>query len=203
MISILVARGCLAQTCRYSYLLRPVCTYKYPDKSPTTQHGGFHHTPSLLSSSTRYLTYSYTALDAMDQMKKAFKGLFKSKKSKKAEPKPTASSETAAPAKPTESQTAPAAPAPAPAPEPVQAEVTPAMASVAPAQPASGSAPAPPQDKANKDEAAALAEVKRATQGRLTSRSHSHPQQYREGEAWNGARHRQKVARDNEWGGPI
>jgi hypothetical protein len=131
-------------------------------------------------------------------MKKAFKGLFKGKKSKE-EPKPTASSETATPthAKPTES--APAAPAPATLPDPVKTETTPATTNTAPAEPAA----APVQGEANKDEAAALSEVRKATQSRSTSRSNSNPQQYREGEAWNGARRRQKVALDNEWSDPI
>jgi hypothetical protein len=135
----------------------------------------------------------------MDQMKRAFKGLFKGKKSKKEEPQPAASAETATPthAKPTEST--PAAPTPATLPEPVKTETTPATANTASAEPVA----APVQGEASKDEAAALSEVRKATQSRSTSRSNSSPQQYRESEAWNGARRRQKVALDNEWSDPI
>jgi hypothetical protein len=99
----------------------------------------------------------------MDQMKKAFKSLFK-KKTKKEEPTLTATSDTPAVAQSKPSETSPAAPAPAMAPEP-KTDILPAT-----------HAPAPAQGEANKDEIAALAEVKQATQSRSTSCSTSHLQ---------------------------
>jgi hypothetical protein len=126
-------------------------------------------------------------LDAMDTMKKAFKGLFKSKKPKKEESTPTATTSdaaTPATAKPTE--TTPAAPAPATAPEAAKTETTPATTGSVPAAPSAAAAPAqvPVQGEAKQHEAAALTEVRKATQSRSTSSSNSNSQQYREGEAW-------------------
>lgn len=121
---------------------------------------------------------SPTAPDAVDQLKKAFKGLFGKKNAKKDEPVPTATVEqpSASTTKPTE--TTPAAPAPATAPEPVTSETAPASTGTAPAAapaPAPVAAPvaepaaAPAESEPTKDEAAALAEVKPATQSRSTS----------------------------------
>jgi hypothetical protein len=111
----------------------------------------------------------------MEQMKKAFKGLFNKKK--KEQPQPTATTETPSSAHPKPSETTPAAPVPASGPEPVKTEITPAASSSAHAQPESVPAPAPasvpPQGGANKDEVAALAEVKKATQSKPTSLSDS------------------------------
>lgn len=116
---------------------------------------------------------SITAPDAMDQLKKAFKGLFGKKKAKKEGAAPTATTEqpSASTTKPTE--TTPAAPAPATAPEPVKSEQTPASTGTAPAPaPAPAAAPvaapaaAPAKEEAKKDEV--LAEVKPATQSKST-----------------------------------
>jgi len=122
----------------------------------------------------------------MDQVKKAFKGLFKSKKNNKTEAKPTpvAAAEPSA-AQATPSQTTPAAPVPATAPVP-----TPAKTETLPA------APAHVQDEPKKDEAAALVVVKEATQSRSTHRStsvlsHSSPDD--EG----GGRWRHRVTRED------
>jgi hypothetical protein len=115
----------------------------------------------------------------MDQMKKAFKGLFSKKKAKKEEhPEPTPTMDkpsSAAPVtEPATTETAPA-PAPATAPEPVKPDVTPASSAPEPAAPqpvpasAPAPAPAPAHDGANKDEVAALAEVKEATQSKSTT----------------------------------
>jgi len=148
----------------------------------------------------------------MDQMKKAFKGLFRGKKSKKEEPKPTATGEAAAatPAQTKPTETTPAAPAPATAPEPAKTETTPAATSAepaapvpAPAEPAAAPASDPAQSEVKKDEAAALTEVKKATSSRFTSRSHSSPLPYRGNEACDGSRRRQKVDLDYQWNGPI
>lgn len=130
----------------------------------------------------------------MAQLKKGFKSLF-SKKPKKEEPTPTASSEVSSPAATKPSETTPAAPAPATAPEPATTSSEPAQ----PAQPAAVQSPGEPK----KDEAAALTEVKKATQSRSTSRSTSNVQLPQEDDYWNGARRRQKIAMDDDWGGPI
>jgi hypothetical protein len=148
----------------------------------------------------------------MDQMKKAFKGLFRGKKSKKEEPKPTATSEApaATPAQTKPTETTPAAPAPATAPEPAKTETTPAATSEAPAapvpapaEPAAVPASDPAQSKVTKDEAAALTEVKKATSSRLSSPSHSRPSPYSGDDACDGSRRRQKVDLDNQWNGPV
>jgi hypothetical protein len=145
----------------------------------------------------------------MDQMKKAFKGLFRGKKSKKEEPKPTATSEASTtPAQTKPSETTPAAPAPATAPEPAKTETAPAATSgasaPAPAEPAAVPASDPAQGEAKKDEAAALTEVKKATSSRLSSRSHSSPLPYHGDNAWHGSRRRQKVGLDNsQWNDAI
>lgn len=147
----------------------------------------------------------------MDQMKKAFKGLFKGKKSKKEEPKPTATSEASTtPAQTKPSETTPAAPAPVPVLEPAKTETTPAAPASAsapvpaPAEPAAVPASDPAQGEAKKDEAAALAEVKQATSSRLSSPSHSSPLPYRGDDAWHGSRRRQKVGLDrSQWNDPI
>jgi hypothetical protein len=105
----------------------------------------------------------FAAPDAMDQMKKAFKGLFKKKSKKEEQPNAT----------PTADKPSSPAPAPATAPEPVKPSVAPASSAPEPAAPAPASepasAPAPAHDGANKDEVAALAEVKKATQSKSTS----------------------------------
>ena len=118
----------------------------------------------------------------MDQMKKALKGIFRGKKSKKEEPQPTATPEASTtPAQTKPSETTPAAPAPATAPEAAKLETTPAAPSLtsAPApvsaEPAAVSASDPAQGEAKRDEAAALAEVKQATSSRLSSRLNSSP----------------------------
>ena len=139
----------------------------------------------------------------MDQMKKAFKGLFSKKKAKKEEPAPTATTEqpSASTTKPTE--TTPAAPAPATAPEPVQSENAPASTGTAPAAaPAAEPAAAPAQGEPKKDEAAALAEVKQATQSRSTSLFPSETHEHGD-DCWDGSRRRQKIALDSDWDGPI
>lgn len=140
-----------------------------------------------------------TAPDAMDQVKKAFKGLFSKKKAKKEEPAPTATTEqpSASHAKPTE--TTPAAPAPATAPEPASSESAPASTGTAPpAQPAA----VPAQGENNKDEAAALAEVKQATQSRSTPLLPSDARAHGDDDCWDGSRRRQKVAIDSGRDGP-
>jgi hypothetical protein len=142
----------------------------------------------------------------MDQVKKVFKGLFKGgKKSKKEEPKPTVTSEAATPAHANPTETAPAAPVPATAPEAAKTETTSATTGSVPAEPVAAAAPAQAavQAEAKHDEAAALTEVRKATQSRSTSSSNPSPQQYREGNAWNGARRRLKVALDNECNGSV
>jgi hypothetical protein len=105
----------------------------------------------------------------MDQLKKAFKGMFGKKKAKKDEATPTATTEqpSSSTTKPTE--TTPAAPAPATAPEPAKSETAPASTGTAPA-PAPAAAPvpapvaaAPAQEEPKKDEAAPVAEVREAT----------------------------------------
>lgn len=112
-----------------------------------------------------------TAPDAMDQLKKAFKGLFGKKKAKKEGAAPTATTEqpSASTTKPTE--TTPAAPAPATAPEPVKSEQTPASTGTAlspapAAAPVAAPAAAPAKEEAKKDEV--LAELKPATQSKST-----------------------------------
>jgi hypothetical protein len=113
-------------------------------------------------------------------MKKAFKGLFSKKKAKKEEQHdatPTADKpSSAAPVtEPATTETAPA-PAPATAPEPVKPDVAPTSSAPEAAAPqpvpAPAPAPAPAHDGANKDEVAALAEVKRATQSKSTTPPH-------------------------------
>ena len=136
----------------------------------------------------------------MDQMKKAFKGLFR-KKPKKEEPKPTTTTEPASPAQTNPTETTPAAPAPATAPAPVKTETTPVATGSAPVEPAQPAA-VPAQGETNKDEVAALAEIKKATQSRLTSHT-SKSQQYDTTECWSGSRRRQKVAMDNERDSPL
>lgn len=141
-----------------------------------------------------------TAPDAMDQVKKAFKSLFNKKKAKKEESAPTATTEqpTASTTKPTE--TTPAAPAPATAPEPVKSEATPATSGTAPAaQPAA----APAQEEPRNDEAAALAEVKQATQSRSTSLFLSETREHGDDDCWDGSRRRQKVALDSDRDGSL
>lgn len=149
-----------------------------------------------------------TAPDALDQMKKAFKGLFGKKKAKKEEsPSATATEQpSTSNAKPTE--TTPAAPVPAAAPEPAKSEGTTAPAGSAPAaQP--DSAPvavpsvAPAQDESKKDEAAALAEVKQATQSRSTSLLPLETREHGDDGCWDGSRRRQKVALDSDWNSPL
>lgn len=152
---------------------------------------------------------SQTAPDAVDQLKKAFKGLFGKKKAKKEETAPTATTEqpTASTSKPTE--TTPAAPAPATAPEPAKSEPAPASTGTAPAaapaaQPDAAPAAAPVDSEPKKDEAAALAEVKQTTQSRSTSLHPSEAREYGDDDYRDGSRRRQKVALDNDWGdGPI
>jgi hypothetical protein len=130
----------------------------------------------------------------MDQMKKAFKGLFK-KKSKKEESKPTATTDTPASAahgpEATKTETAPA-------PEPAKTEPTPAKTATAtestPAQPAPASAPG--QGEANKDEVAALAEIKKATQSR-SSFSPTPQGYFRNPSASDGSRWRHRAAADD------
>jgi hypothetical protein len=140
------------------------------------------------------------APDAVDQLKKAFKGLFGKKKAKKEETAPTATTEqpTASTSKPTE--TTPAAPAPATAPEPAKSEAVPASTGTTPvAQPAA----APVDSEPKKDETAVLAEVKQATQSRLTSLYPTHTGEY-DDYLGDGSRRRQKVALDNDWrDGPL
>lgn len=135
------------------------------------------------------------APDAMDQMKKAFKGLFSKKKAKKEEPKPTAATETPSNATPaSEPAKTETAPAPAPATAPAPAEPVPAAA--------------PAQGEANKDEVAALAEVKRATQSRSTSH-YSSTLQVLPDHGFDGSRWRHRVVSgedwetSNDWGGPL
>ncbi|KAJ4371897.1 hypothetical protein N0V86_008451 [Didymella sp. IMI 355093] len=149
--------------------------------------------------------------DAVDQLKKAFKGLFGKKKTKKEETAPTATTEqpTASTSKPTE--TTPAAPAPATVPEPAKSEPAPASTGTAPAaapaaQPAAAPAvaPAPVDSEPNKDEAAALAEVKQATQSRSTSLYPNEAREYDDDDLGDGSRRRQKVSLDNDCGdGPL
>ena len=145
----------------------------------------------------------------MDQMKKALRGIFRGKKSKREEPKPTATSEASTtPAQTKPNETTPAAPAPATAPEPVKTETTPAATSrasaPAPAEPAAVPASDPAQSETKKDEVATLAEVKQATSSRLSSRSYSSPLPYREDDAWHGSRRRQKVGLDDsQWNDPV
>jgi hypothetical protein len=95
----------------------------------------------------------------MDQMKKAFKGLFSKKKAKKEEhPDATPTADKPSSAAPvTEPDVAPTSSAPeSAAPQPAPAS-------------APASAPAPAHDGANKDEVAAHAEVKKATQSKSTT----------------------------------
>lgn len=161
-----------------------------------------------------------TAPDAVDQLKKAFKGLFGKKKAKKEETAPTATAEqpTASTSKPTE--TTPAAPAPATAPEPSKSETGPASTGAVPAdqpaaQPADAPAAAPAaadvdsepkkdvDSEPKKDEAAALAEVKQATQSRSISLYPTQTGEYDDEDLGDGSRRRQKVALD-DWGdGPL
>ena len=130
----------------------------------------------------------------MDQVKKAFKGLFNKKK-----PTPTAATEepTASHAQPTE--TTPAAPAPATAPELVQSEGAPSTGTA----PAAAPAAAPAQGESNQGEAAALAEVKQATQSRSTSLLPSETREHGDEDCYDGSRRRQKVALDSDWHGPL
>jgi len=140
----------------------------------------------------------------MDQVKKAFRGLFK-KKPKKTEAAPTATSEVASPAQAAPSTTTPAAPAPATVPEPDKVESTQAKADAAPVPAAEPPKPAvlPVAGEPKKDEAAALTEVRKATESRSTSHSTHHSQQHKDSECWDGSRRRLKVAMDNQWDGPV
>jgi len=140
-------------------------------------------------------------------MKKAFKGLFKGKKSKKDE-SPSTATETAGPADAKPTETTPAAPAPATAPEHAETESTPATAPVAGDAPVEAPAPAAPaaapaHDEAKKDQVAALTEVRKATASRSLSHSNPISQEYEEEDAWEGSRRRMKVALDNQWTGPA
>jgi hypothetical protein len=116
----------------------------------------------------------------MDQVKKAFKGLFKKKSKKEEHPNPTATtdtpSSTAPVSEPAKTETAPA-PVPATAPEPAKTDVAPASSAPEPAQPAPAATPA--HGEVNKDEVAALAEVKEATHSKSTSLSILHISQVR------------------------
>jgi hypothetical protein len=138
----------------------------------------------------------FKALDAMDQVKKAFKGLFKSKKNKKTEATatPVTAAEPSA-AHATPSQTTPAAPVPAtaPAPTPAEKETLPVAPSNAPAEPA---ALAHVQDESKRDEAAALTVVKEATQSRSTHRPTSDLSRSRPGDE-GGGRWRHRVTRED------
>lgn len=144
----------------------------------------------------------------MDQMKKAFKGLFSKKKAKKEEPAPTATAAEPTPshAKPTE--TTPAAPAPATAPEPAKSEAAPLSTGTAPAAepaaaPAAAPVAAPAPVESNKDEVAALAEVKQATQSRSTFLHPCETREHGDDDCWDGSRRRQKVALDSDCNGPL
>jgi hypothetical protein len=124
--------------------------------------------------------------DALEQVKKGLKRLFK-KKEKKDTAKPTATTEAAAgpaDAKPTE--TTPAAPAPADAPK---TEAAPA----APAAPAA--APVPAEGEAKKEEAPTT-EVKEPTASRFSSASTIHSSATPAPDGFDGSRWRQKVAVD-------
>ena len=124
-------------------------------------------------------------------MKKAFKGLFRSKKPKKEEPTPTTSSGATSQAHVEPTETTPAAPAPATTPwahEPAKTELMPARTSSVAPQPAA----VPAQDEPNTGEAPALNDVKKASQ----SRSIFHvpdPQQYRDANYWSGSK------RSSQW----
>jgi hypothetical protein len=153
------------------------------------------------------------APDAMEQVKKAFKGMFRSK-SKKATPTPTATGETPAAPHAKPSETNPAAPAPATAPEPATAP-TPVTASSAPPQPAPVSA----QNESTKDETAALSEVSKPSQSRFPSRTTPFPQSHTASgdDDGNGSRWRLRATHDERsrdpndkwvppdamWEGPI
>lgn len=152
---------------------------------------------------------SPTAPDAVDQLKKAFKGLFGKKKAKKEDTAPTTTTEqpTASTSKPTE--TTPAAPAPATAPEPAKSSsgspLTGTEPAAAPAAqsavvPAAAPAAAPVDSEPEKVEAAALAEVKQATQSRSTSLHPFETREYGDGDCGDGSRRRQKVVLDSGWG---
>lgn len=145
------------------------------------------------------------APDAVDQLKKAFKGLFGKKKAKKEETAPTATTEqpTASTSKPTE--TTPAAPAPATAPEPAKNEPAPASTGTAPAAvpaaqpaaaPSAAPAAAPLDTEPKKDQAAALAEVKQATQSRSTSLFPAQTREY--DDLGDNSKRRPEVALDSD-----
>ncbi|KAJ4377946.1 hypothetical protein N0V83_000776 [Neocucurbitaria cava] len=142
-------------------------------------------------------------LDALDQLKKGIKGIFSKKKPKKEEtPTTTSEPSSSATTKPSETTPAASAPAPAPAtaPEPAKAPTTaPETTSSTPAQPAAAPAPAEPRS----NEAAALAEIKKATQSRYTSPSAPVVQPKQDDdELWNGSRRRQKFAEDDDCDAP-
>lgn len=181
-------------------------TTRHLVKDPSTTSSLFKHVSNMPP----------TAPDAVDQLKKAFKGLFNKKKAKKEEPAPTATTEQPSASTSKPSETTPAAPAPATAPEPVTSENAPASTGTAPAAaPAPAPAPAPvaapvaepaaapAQSESKTDEAAALAEVKQATQSRSTSLYHSDSREHGDDDCWDGSRRRQKVALDSDWDGPV
>jgi hypothetical protein len=122
------------------------------------------------------LTRQHVAPDALDQVKKALRGLFSKKKTKKNQPAPTATTETpsssqAKPAETKPTETTPAAPAPATAPEAAKPEAAkpetstgtapPAAAVAAPV--AAAVAPAQGASEPTQDTTAPVAEVREAT----------------------------------------
>ena len=140
-------------------------------------------------------------------MKKAFKGLFSSKKKDKThkhehEATPTtAESSTAAHAKPTE--TTPSAPAPATAPAPAKTETTPPVVADAPSPAAPAPAHGEVAPEAKKEEVAALTELKKATESRSISiytgsatSSAVSPVDSSDGSRW-----RMKASMDDDWTG--
>lgn len=146
--------------------------------------------------------------DALDTMKKVFKGLFSSKKKDKthkheqeATPTTTAESSAAAHAKPTE--TTPSAPAPAIAPAPAKTETTPPVAADAPAPAAPAPAHGEVEPEAKKEEVAPLTELKKATESRSISiytgsatSSAISPVDCSDGSRW-----RMKADMDDDWTG--
>jgi hypothetical protein len=188
---------------------------RLPPNYPTHKACGKQHLPQSASANMP------TAPDAMDQMKRAFKGLFK-KKPKTEEPTPTATTaapSASAPAHPPASETTPPAPLPATAPESAKTEATPGTSSSAPppapepahapvqqaAAPApvqQAAAPAPAKDEANKDETTALAEVKRATHSRSTSHS-TPPFPFHSSHDSDGSRWRHRLGTHDDWSDPF
>lgn len=129
--------------------------------------------------------------DALEQVKKGLRRLFK-KKEKKDAAAPTATTEAAGPADAKPTETTPAAPAPADAPKTEAAPAAPAAAPVAEDKPA---APAPAEGEAKK-EAVPTTEVKEATASRFSSASTIHSSRTPEPDGFDGSRWRQKVAVD-------